>query len=99
MANLVSLASLDCLVWLARLASLASLACLTSPVSLTDETGLCQDLVSNHVGMADLAGLAGYTILYTIPIDRPVKLFRQARLARLAKLATIARLARSAIPT
>ena len=65
-------------VGMADLASLASLACLTSPVSLT---GLCQDLVSNHVGMADLAGLAGYTILYTIPIHRPVKLFRQARLA------------------
>ena len=81
LANLVSLASLNCLVWLVRLASsasLASLACLNSPVSLTDETGICQDLFSNHVGMADMAGLAGYTIINTISIDRPVKLFRQA---------------------
>ena len=93
------------MVWLARSASLAllaskaSLAYLTSLINPTDETGQCQDLVSNHVGMAYLAGLAGYTILYTLQIDRPVKLFRQARFSRLAKLITIARLARSAKPT
>ena len=83
------LASLDCLV---------RLACLTSPVSLTDEAGLCQDLVSNHLGMADLSDLAGLAG-YTIPLDRPVKLFRQARLARLARLDKLATIARSAIST
>ena len=61
MANLISLASLDCLVWSARLASFASipsLPSLASPVRLTDKAGLCQDLASNHVGMADLASPA-----------------------------------------
>ena len=71
-ASLVILASLDCLVRLARLACLASLpslACPASPVSLRDEAGLRQDLVSHHADLADLADLAGladYTILYTI---------------------------------
>ena len=66
LASLVILASLDCLARLGSLASLPSLASLASPVSLTDEAGLHQDLVSNHVGLADLASLAIVAILASL---------------------------------